>query len=123
MLRTPERERDVQDTIEQLFVGRGLEKGSDYDREVGRVKVSSKEVIPDFVLPKLETAIEVKLAKEVGRVGSLIDEINADIRAYGMVYPASVFVVYDVGGSIRDEAEFRRDLEAADGVRVIVVKH
>jgi len=122
-LRLPESERDVQDTIEQLFVGRGLEKGSDYDREVGRVKVSSKEVIPDFVLPKLETAIEVKLAKAAGRVSAMVDEINADIRAYGLAYPQTVFVVYDVGGAIRDETEFRRDLEAANGVRVVIVKH
>ncbi|WP_456598818.1 PD-(D/E)XK nuclease domain-containing protein [Blastococcus sp. SYSU DS0616] len=122
-LRAPERERDVQDVIEQLFIGRGLEKGSDYDREVGRVKVSTKEVIPDFVLLKLETAIEVKLAKDPGRLSSIVDEINADIQAYGIAYPATVFVVYDAGGAIRDEAEFRRDLEAVDGVKVVVVKH
>jgi hypothetical protein len=113
----------VQDTIEQLFVGRGLQKGSDYDREVGRVKVSAKEVIPDFVLPKLETAVEVKFLKDAGRVSVVVDEINADIRAYGLTYPQSVFIVYDVGGAIRDETEFRRDLEAADGVRVVIVKH
>jgi hypothetical protein len=122
-LRVPEREREVQDTIEQLFVGRGLQKGSDYDREVGRVKVSAKEVIPDFVLPKLETAVEVKFLKDAGRVSVVVDEINADIRAYGLTYPQSVFIVYDVGGAIRDETEFRRDLEAADGVRVVIVKH
>jgi len=123
VLRVPERERDVQDAIEQIFVGRGLEKGSDYDREVGRVKVSSKEVVPDFILPKLETAIEVKFAKVPGRLGVIVDEINADIRAYGLEYPAIVFVVYDLGGAIRDETEFRRDLEATDGVRVVIVKH
>lgn len=122
-LRTPERERDVQDTIEQIFVGRGLEKGSDYDREVGRVKMSSKEVVPDFILPKLETAVEVKLVKEVARIGAVIDEINADVRAYRLEYPGIIFVIYDLGGAIRDETEFRRDLEAADGVRVVIVKH
>ncbi len=41
----PERERDVQDTLEKLLIGRGLEKGVEYDREVGRVKFSSKEFI------------------------------------------------------------------------------
>ena len=122
-LRQPERERDVQDTVEQLLIGRGLEKGLDYDREVGRVKVSSKEVIPDFILPLLKTAIEVKLVKEPSATGRVVDEINADIRAYGLQYDSVVFVVYDSAGVIRDEAEFRRDLEDADGVRVLVVKH
>jgi hypothetical protein len=122
MLHLPERERDIQDAIEQLLIGRGLEKGLDYDREVGRVKVSSKEVIPDFILPPLETAIEVKLLKDQRHVGPLIDEINADIQAYLQGYKAVIFVVYDLS-VIRDELEFRRDLEITDGIKVIVVKH
>jgi hypothetical protein len=122
ILEQPARERDVQNAIEQLLIGRGLEKGLDYDREVGRVKVSSKEVIPDFILPPLETAIEVKLLKDHGGIGRVVDEINADIRAYSQGYKAVVFVVYDLG-VLRDEAEFRRDLETADGIKVIVVKH
>ena len=123
VLHRPEREKDVQDTVEQLLIGRGMEKGLDYDREVGRVKVSAKEVIPDFVLPQLRTAVEVKLLKEPTAVARLVDEVNADIRGYALSYSAIVFVVYDVAGSMRDEAEFRRDLEAADGVKVLVVKH
>lgn len=119
---TPNREREVQDTIEGLFIGRGMEKGVDYDREVGRVKVSSKEVIPDFILPPLETALEVKLLKDQAAIGRIVDEINADIRSYLQAYKAALFVVYDLG-AIRDELEFRRDLETTDGVKVIVVKH
>lgn len=123
MLHPPERERDVQDVVEQLLIGKGLEKGLDYDRESGRVKVSSKEVVPDFNLLQLATAIEVKLVKDGSRLGAVIDEVNADILAYSKAYKAVVFVVYDVAGGVRDDAEFRRDLEAVDGVRVIVVKH
>ncbi len=119
----PEREKDVQNVIEQILIGRGMEKGVDYDREVGRVKVSSKEVIPDFILPALETAIEVKFVKDSAGVGRVVDEVNADIRAYGQKYLSTIFVVYDVNGSIRDHEEFRRDLEAAEGVKVLVVKH
>lgn len=119
----PEREKDVQNTIEQLLIGRGLEKGLDYDREVGRVKFSAKEVIPDFVLPQLQTAIEVKLIKDRAAIGPVIDEVNADIRSYGRQYTAIVFVIYDVIGAVRDEVEFRRDLETAEGVKVLVVKY
>lgn len=85
--------------------------------------MSSKEVIPDFVLPLLQTAIEVKLVKKHGAPSRVIDEINADIRAYGRQYTSVVFVVYDSAGVVRDEAEFRRDLEDADGVKVLFIKH
>ncbi|HET7475935.1 MAG TPA: hypothetical protein VFJ97_07915 [Dermatophilaceae bacterium] len=123
VLSRPEREKDVQDVVEQLLIGRGMEKGLDYDRESGRVKVSVKEVIPDFVLPPLKTAIEVKIVKEGTTVGRMVDEINADIQAYQKAYDAIVFVVYDVAGALRDEAEFRRDLEATDGIRALLIKH
>lgn len=119
---TPEREIDVQDAIEQLLIGRGLTKGLDYDRETGRVKVSIKEVVPDFVFPRLELALEVKLAKDKDKSKVIVDEINADIGAYSQGYPFLLFVVYDLG-TIRDDVEFKQGLEAADGVAVIVVKH
>ena len=122
IFRTPEKESDIQDALEQLLIGRGLTKGLDYDRETGRVKVSVKEVIPDFIFPKLGLALEVKLSKDKDRSRSIVDEINADIRAYSKKYTSLLFVVYDLG-TIRDEVEFKQDLEAPDGIAVIVVKH
>jgi hypothetical protein len=118
----PSQEREVQNAIEQLLIGRGLTKGLDYDRETGRVKVSIKEVVPDFILPKLSLAIEVKLAKTDMKAKVIVDEINADIQAYGRAYSHLLFIVYDLG-TIRDTLEFTRDLESVDGVEVIVVKH
>lgn len=118
----PSSEREVQNAVEQLLIGRGLVKGQDYDREVGRVKVSIKEVVPDFVLPKLSLAIEIKFARTNSKAKAIVDEINADIQAYGRVYSHVLFVVYDLG-TIRDVLEFTRDLEAIEGVDVIVVKH
>lgn len=118
----PNQERDIQNTVEQLLIGRGFQKGEDYDREAGRVKVSSKEVVPDFILMKLGLAIEIKLVSKSERIGAIIDEINADIGAYSRQYRSILFIVYDVG-HIRDEIEFRRDLEHTPNVSVIVVKH
>lgn len=122
MLREPEKERDVQDSLEQLMIGRGLMKGLDYDREVGRVKISAKEVVPDFVFPKLDLALEVKLLNSAPRVKEAIDEINADVAAYSKRYGRLMFVVYDLG-YVRDVPEFRRDLERDGRTSVIVVKH
>lgn len=122
VLRPPEKERDVQDAIEQVLIGRGLVKGQDYDRETGRVKVSTKEVIPDFILLKLGLALEVKLISEPGRAKTVVDEINADIMSYSRAYRRLLFIVYDMG-FIRIEEEFRRDLEASGRVSVVIVKH
>ena len=118
----PEAEAEVQNVVEQLFIGRGMRKGQDYDREVGRVKISSKEVVPDFIVPKLSLALEVKLIKTARRVREVVDEINADIASYSKKYAQLLFLVYDLG-HIRDEMEFRRDLEDKLTVFVVVVKH
>lgn len=122
VIRTPQNETDIQDVIEQLLIGRGLTKGIDYDRETGRVKVSIKEFVPDFVIHKLKMALEVKFSKDKDRSKSIVDEINADIKAYSKKYARQLYIVYDMG-SIRDENEFKNDLDNAEDVSVIVVKH
>lgn len=122
MFATPDHEREVQNAVEQLLIGRGLVKGIDYDRETGRVKVSIKESVPDFIFPKLSLALEVKLAKTETKAKTIVDEVNADIQAYSRSYERILFVVYDLG-TIRDTLEFARGLEVSAGTEVIVVKH
>ena len=122
VLKPPERERDVQDALEQLLIGRGLLRGQDYDRETGRVRVSTKEMIPDFVLPKLSLALEVKLVQDRQRTKTVVDEIAADTVGYSKMYRRILFVVYDMG-FVRDEAEFCHGLEADGKVSVVVVKN
>jgi hypothetical protein len=118
----PDKELEVRNAIESLIVGRGMEKGTDYDRETGRVKVSGKEFVPDFIFRNLKLCLEVKLSKSTDKLRAIVDEINADIRAYSSVYERQLYVVYDLG-TIRDEAEFKRDLENAPGVSVLIIKH
>ena len=66
--------------------------------------------------------MEVKLLRE-GKKSSVIEQINADITAYGKVYERQLYIVYDLG-VIRDELEFRRDIEnAGDAIKVVIVKH
>ena len=119
---SPEKEKSIQDTIEQLLIGRGMQKGQDYDREKGRARISIKEAVPDFVLPPIDLALEVKLIKSTDRAKSVIDEISADIVAYLSRYRHVIFLIYDTG-YIRDIDEFRRDFERRLNVSVIVVKH
>ena len=86
VFRKPTNEGDIQDTIEALLVGRGMQKGQDYDREVGRVKVATKESVPDFIIPKLSLAMEIKLVKDARRAKQVVDEITADIASYSMSF-------------------------------------
>lgn len=118
---TPSKEIEVQNAIEALLIGRNMAKGIEYDRETGKIEFSGREYIPDFILPKLNLCVEVKLLRE-GKKSRIIDEINADITAYSTKYERLLFVVYDLG-VIRDEAEFRRDIEnAGAAIKVVIVK-
>lgn len=118
----PTKEIEIQNSIESLIVGRGMAKGNDYDRETGRVKTSGKESIPDFIFPNLRLCLEVKLSKSREDLRSIVDEVNADVRCYGTVYERQIYIIYDLS-SIRDEAEFKKDIENTHGVSVVVVKH
>ena len=118
----PFTEVQIQNAIEQLFIGKGLVKGIDYGRETGRVQVSIKEVVPDFILYKLNLAIEVKLSKSRTKSKTIVDEINADILAYGKQYRNILFVIYDLE-SIRDEDEYKKDLDNGNNVRLVIIKH
>ena len=118
----PNTEKDVQDTIERILIGRGMQKGMDYDRETGRIKFSVKESVPDFIFRTLSTALEVKLLKDSAKLARLVDEINADIVSYGKGYKHIIFLIYDIG-SINDVTQFKRDLEAIGNVKVVVVKN
>ncbi len=117
----PEKEVEIQNAIETLLLGKGMMKGTDYDRESGKFEFSGKEYIPDFIIPKMSLCIEVKLLRE-GRKSKVIEEISADITAYGKKYERQLYVVYDLG-VIQNEIEFKRDIEMRDGVKVIIVKH
>ena len=117
----PEREKEVQNAIETLLLGRGLVKGIDFNRESGKILFSGKEYIPDFNLPKMGLCIEVKLLRE-GQKSRIIEEISADITAYSKEYDRQLYIVYDLG-EIQNEVEFKNDIEKVDGVKMIVIKH
>lgn len=121
IFKKPEKEKEIQDAIESLFIGKGLNKGVDYFREAGKFEFSGKEYIPDFVIPKLKLCIEVKLVRE-GRVSRIIDEISADITAYNKKYDRQLFVVYDLG-NIQNEIEFKHDIENVGNIKIIIIKH
>lgn len=120
----PEREKDIQDNIERLFISIGMNKGIDYDRESGKFKFSGREYIPDFIFSKLNCCLEVKIIKTKNHLSQMIEEINADITAYSKKFEKILFVIYDLG-FIRDIDEFKRDIEQSkeNEIKVIIIKH
>ena len=117
----PSSEKEVQDKLEDFFIENSFDKGIDYDRETGKFNFSGREYIPDFIVPKLKLCIEVKLIKDKNRKSKVIEEINSDITAYQKKYEHILFIVYDLG-TIRDEIEFKRDIEANERNSVIILK-
>lgn len=97
----PESEKEVQDKLEDLFIGAELK----YRREQVHIPYSSKTYIPDFAFDDISCAVEAKYCNHAKREKELIDEINADIKAYKTRYDNLVFVVYDCG-FIRDADAF-----------------
>jgi len=114
----PNREKDIQDSFENLLIGADIE----YSRETDSIEYSSKTYIPDFSLRRLDLAIEIKLCNRVDREKVIIAEINDDILAYKQNYGNVLFVIYDIG-FIRDVERFVSSLEETDGILVKVVKH
>lgn len=113
----PAKEQEVQDAIENLFVGADIS----YSREAESVEYSSKTYKPDFTIKQLDLAIEVKLCAREGREKEIIAEINDDILAYQTKFGNILFIVYDVG-QIRDRERFASSFEAHENVMVLVVK-
>lgn len=124
IMNKPEYEKEIQDNVERLFISNEMSKGIDYDRETGKFNFSGREYIPDFILPKINCCIEVKLIKEKSHLKKMIEEINADITAYSKKYDKIMFIVYDLG-YIRDIDEFKRDIESSNDkeIKVYVIKH
>ena len=114
----PKNEREIQDVLESLFVGAGLE----FSREKENILYSSKRYIPDFVFMRIGTIVEVKLCNRKEREKEIIAEINDDILAYKTKYSNLIFVVYDIG-VIKDVDQFKNGMETPKDILVRIVKH
>jgi hypothetical protein len=116
----PTKEEEINDAIENLFIASGMEK--DFERERTKISYSSKTYIPDFVFERISTIVEGKLCDDKSRLKDMISEINDDILAYKTKYENIIFVVYDLG-VIRDQDQFREDIESQDHIIVLIIKH
>lgn len=116
--KSPSKEVEIQDALENLFVGADIL----YSREAETIEYSSKTYRPDFTIKQLDLAIEVKLCARDGREKEIIGEINDDILAYQTKYGNILFIIYDIG-LIRDSDRFAASFEEHENVIIRVVKH
>ncbi|MBI4963689.1 MAG: hypothetical protein HY913_10465 [Desulfomonile tiedjei] len=114
----PSQEKEVQESFENLLIGADI----DYTRDKETVVYSSKTYRPDFVIGKIDLAVEVKLCHHDRREKEIIAEINDDILAYQTRWSNLLFIVYDVA-LIRDIDVFTTSFEKNENVIVRVVKH
>jgi hypothetical protein len=118
--KTPKHENEINDTIENLFIGAGLD--GQFTREKEHIIYSSKTHIPDFVFKPIETTVEGKFCDTLTRQKEIISEINDDIVAYKTKYSNLIFVVYDLG-VIRNVDKFNGEIEKQGSIIVKVIKH
>lgn len=114
----PDNERQIQDAFENLLIGADIS----YGREVDSIEYSSKTYTPDFSLPKISLAVEVKLCSRSEREKELPEEINDDMLAYQTKYQNLLFIIYDIG-FIRDVDRFCGSFEEHENVTIRVIKH
>jgi hypothetical protein len=114
----PAKEKQIQDAFESLLIGADIA----FSRETDSIEYSSKTYTPDFTLPKLDLAVEIKFCDRAGREKEMIAEINDDILAYMSKYGNQLFIIYDIG-VIRDVERFTSSFEEHQSVIVRVVKH
>ena len=114
----PSSEREVQDAVETILNALGVM----YVREKGVAPIGPRAFHPDFTVPDLDLAIEVKLATASHRASAIQEEIAADISAYRTKWRHLLIIIYD-NGVITDPYQMRRDNMKYFGVSVIIVKH
>lgn len=113
----PTLESDIQTAFENLLISADIP----YSREAMRVEYSSKNYIPDFVIDKIEFAIEIKFCSNEKKEKELIAQINDDILAYQTKYSNLMFIIYDLG-FIRDIERFSNSFEQNQNVIIRIIK-
>ena len=114
----PTSEASVQKEVETILNALGVP----FTREQDTVPVGAHTFRPDFILPGLDLAIEIKLARGSHSESSIQEELAADILAYRTRWQHLLVVVYDIG-VIANPDRLRRANMQNFGVVVLVVKH
>jgi hypothetical protein len=118
----PSNEREVQDILWIML----RSQYDRVDREDTLPRFGAKTYKPDFGIPDLQTLIEVKFVGEKTDVGSIQEDILADVPGYLSEasrprFTGIVELVYDYAHKLRDPRKFIEDLSKVDGILDVIV--
>jgi hypothetical protein len=113
----PPKEDVINDQIDALLRAHGDE----FQREFPTTKFALARVVPDHESNKANLLVEAKYIRKSTSPSKATEGIAADITKY----PADkfiLFVVYDPGRAITDDAVFKRDLENKRACLVAIIR-
>ena len=116
----PVSERDVQEIL-WIMLRAQFER---VDREDVLPRFGAKSYRPDFGLPDLALLIEAKFVGTKTDVGSIQEELLADVPGYlpdSNRYNSMVAFVYDHAHKLRDSRKFVEDIRTVEGVVDVIV--
>jgi hypothetical protein len=114
----PTDEKSVQAEVATILRAQGVA----FHKEKERAAVGPTSFIPDFTVPDLDLAIEVKLSKPGHGEAEIQHELAEDVAAYGTKWKHIIVVIYDTG-VIKDPEALKRENMTHFGITVLVVKH
>jgi hypothetical protein len=114
----PGDEKEVQRQVAVILAAQGMP----FTKEQEGAPGAAKTYHPDFVVSKLDLAIEVKYSRPSRPLPQIEEEMAADITGFQRRWKRLLFIVYD-DQQIVDINTFRRMHMNLTGVDVIVVKH
>lgn len=116
----PRDERGVQDILWIMLRSRY----DRVDREDVLPRFGAKAYRPDFGIPDLQILVEVKFVGPNTNVGSIQEEILADVPGYlndVKRFSGIVELLYDDAHKLRDPRKFIEDLRTVDGIIDVIV--
>lgn len=113
---TPANERDVQNAVQAILAARQIA----FQREK-TIRYKGKQYRIDFALDELGIALEIKIFSPKSKKGVLVDQLEADARAYSARYPRLLVLIYDTTGRL-DFSEYSHGTTSPFS-EILVVHH
>jgi hypothetical protein len=113
----PKSERQVQDAVDGIVRSRE----GDLRREHPTIRFATKTYRPDFSSALYAVSLEVKYPRRTRPIGSVVDEIGADLNAHRKAGTNLIFAIYDPERTIRNDDELIAEVEERGRFNVFAI--
>jgi len=93
-------------------------------RDEALPKLGEKQYKPDFLIPELNTLIEVKYIGQATQTASIQDELLTDAVAYlkaSTSYTSLIIIIYDAASKLRDGTPLKEELSTIPNVTNVFI--